>query len=195
MWLGVGNELLITRKKTKNRSFSFSSSSRTGNVDIGAALKNRKQWRGRRTQRKGGSQGERTDAGIRVDDELVAADLLAVLPHPESGQRLRSLGLERTRIAAQKEVPPNSESESWKAGRRGRGRRGDGRWGWDATSLFSLSPPSYCFLVSRILPFGFAFSNPPGHAFGLPVLCVAVFIDGDGDGEMRHGGDESSSSQ
>jgi hypothetical protein len=36
-----------------------------------------RQWR----------EGGRTDAGIRVDDELVAADLLAVLPHRSRGEQ------------------------------------------------------------------------------------------------------------
>ena len=46
----------------------------------------------------------RTDAGIRVDDELVAADLVAVLPHPR-----RREGEQHGRTAA----APQSESEPW----------------------------------------------------------------------------------
>jgi len=51
----------------------------------------------------------RTDAGIRVDDELVAADLVAVLPHP---RRREGEQHGRTAAAPQSESEPNPGVES-----------------------------------------------------------------------------------
>ena len=66
--------------------------------------------------------------------------------------------------------PPQSESESesWKAAEEREEEEMASGAGTQPLSLLA----SYCFLVSRILPFGFAFSNSPGLPFGLLLLCV-----------------------
>ena len=91
MWFGVGNGIIIITRKKMEAFLPLRGGARRGNTVLVGALKKTKQWwRGGDERSGGGSQGGRTDAGIRVDDELVAADLLAVLPHREPGRRLRS---------------------------------------------------------------------------------------------------------
>jgi hypothetical protein len=113
----------------------------------------------------------RTDAGIRVDDELVAADLLAVLPHRESGRclplRNSEVGTGATRIAAQQQKAPNLNLNLGKPPRERKKRRWQVGLGRNLSPCFSLP---IAFLSRRFCAF------PTRRACfvgcGLLVLCL-----------------------
>jgi hypothetical protein len=158
--------LLFIIYKKKIEAFLSLGGARRGNTVLVGALKKTKQWYATEEKVRGDAPMPGSVSMMSLSRRICWPSCPIASPAGASAQEQRTGTRTGTNENCRAAGRPNLNLG--KPPRKGKKRR----WQVGLGRNLSLSPsfgPSYCFLVSRILPFGFAFSNSPGLPFGLLI--------------------------